>query len=332
MQEIRPAVSLNSLSGKMDAGRFIAMLNRPQFLHAADKRQLAFKPGTILAKPDGIAFLASPTIDIDFALEGGKDYYVYATSDFPYILVSPDKITDGEAILIGGFHTLCADVGDGLAYSLNGRETPHPLSGYVAGDILPESVWCLNHRPHSEPEGMVYIPTLGFWCDIYLASGAGLDTKSAYKGKITHTRQIGDFIEDFMLVGKTLLDDTEFAAAMLGSNEQTSCGWNTYSDAVNNGAGGHSDEDGRRMISIYGVEEGCGMLWQFLRACTAEDGTRWQTQSGGKGDAYRCGIVIAGGHWSDGANCGSRARYANNARSHARSNVGGRGRSRHVSS
>ncbi len=52
----------------------------------------------------------------------------------------PRDYTVTNSQKIGGFHTLCADVG-----TISG----HPLSGYQAGDILPNSVLCLNHRPHS---------------------------------------------------------------------------------------------------------------------------------------------------------------------------------------
>ncbi len=330
VQANKRSVFLGSLDAEIGIDRIVKMLNPPQFLYAIGQRQLAFRPGTVLAKPDGSIFAAPAVVDIDFAPAAGKDYYVHV--DGGGILISPATITDDSAILVGGFHTLCADAGTGLTYSENGVDTPHPLSGCVAGDILPASVWCLNHCPHSEPEGMVYIPTLDFWCDIYLASGTGLDTTSAYQGVITRDRQIGDFIEDFMLVKKTLLDDTEFTAAMLGSNEETSGSLEAYTDAIKNGAGGRTDKGGRRMISIYGVEEGCGLLWQFLREITADGMGVWRKQSGGKGEYYQCGCVIAGGDWSDGAYCGSRARYATNARSAAFTNVGGRGRSRHVGS
>lgn len=306
--------------------------NPPQFLMATDKRQLTIKTGTVLRRQDGTTFTAStPTIiDLDFVPAKGKDYYVHLTNTGTFT-VSTTK-ANASAVLIGGFHALCANVATGLTYMEGGVSTPHSLAGYVAGDILPHSVWCLNHRPHSEPEGMVYIPTIGFWCDIYLTSGTGTATKSAYQGTISRTRQIGDFIEDFFLVNKTLLDDSEFAAAMLGSNEQTSVAGASEAGATTGGAGGRSDTAGRRMISVYGVEEGCGSLWQFLRHATTGGSAAWATQSGGKGQFYQCNVVIAGGAWSNGASCGSRARPANGARSYSNASLGGRGRSRHVGS
>ena len=325
----RLVVSLGSLEADIGIDRIVKMLNPPQFLYASGRRQLAFKFGTVLTHPDGTGFAVPAVVDLDFAPVNGRDYYVHVGDGG--IVISTEKIADDSAILIGGFHTLCADVGAGLTYSESGVDTPHPLSGYVAGDILPASVWCLNHRPHSEPEGMVFIESLGFWCDIYLTSGTGRNTKSAYRGVITNDRQIGDFIEDFMLVKKTLLDDSEFSAAMLGSNEQTSYDSDSFREAVSDGAGGRSDLDGRRMISIYGVEEGCGLLWQFLREI-GTGGMSWQRQSGNKGDSFNTTVVLAGGYWRHGAYCGSRARAANYARSYALASCGGRGRSRHVSS
>jgi hypothetical protein len=198
---------------------------------------------------------------------------------------------------------------------------------------------------------MVYIPPLDFWCDIYLQSGSGPNTKSAFGGAITRSRQYVDFVEDQICVNKALLNDEEFAAAMMGSNEQTAVVAGE-AGATTNGAGGRSDTAGRRMISIYGVEEGCGSLWQWL-ATTSGSGVAGtifgQTsttptysviaitqssygpfgQAGGKGSFWGvCGVLMAGGHWGYGTNCGSRARRANGSRSNVASEFGGRGRSR----
>jgi hypothetical protein len=178
---------------------------------------------------------------------------------------------------------------------------------------------------------MVYIESLDFWCDIYLQSGTGTNTKSAYKGAITRNRQYVDFVEDQFCVRKELLDDGEFAAAALGSNEKTAVLGASETGATSGGAGGRKDTANRRMISIYGVEEGCGSIWQWLRSTSAAGGSGWFAQSGDKGDLYgNCYVLLAGGYWSDGANCGSRARSANASRAMAIAYVGGRGRSRAV--
>lgn len=89
----------------------------------------------------------------DKPLEAGKDYYVYLilkdgdsnlSFEFSTNPTAPEGYTEHNSEKIGGFHTLCADVG---------TIEDHLLSGYQAGDILPYSVWSLNHRPRCSPEG-----------------------------------------------------------------------------------------------------------------------------------------------------------------------------------
>jgi hypothetical protein len=341
------------------------------FLISSDKRKLTVKAGTKIdlgSSDDVRVFIAETDTELDVAalldtgtLANGKDYYIFlcpdSGSDETVFKVSlaksaPQGFDVADVLLIGGFHTLCLDVGTGLTYVMGGETNDHPLNGYVSGDILPLSVWCLNHRPFSEPEGMVYIPILDFWCDIYLQSGSGANTKSVYQGAITRSRQYVDFVEDQFCVRKELLDDGEFSAAMLGSNEQTSCLGSSEVGATAGGAGGRRDTTNRRMISIYGVEEGCGSLWQWLRTTSAggvEGSIHGQIddtptygwlapitsnygpygQSGGKGSFYGlAGAMLAGGDWGNAAGCGSRSRHATSARSHANASIGGRGRSR----
>ena len=111
----------------------------------------------------------------DFTVaENRKERLLYyscipANGTEPIIVLSanstvPLRYTADTSRKIGGFHTLCADVG---------TITEHTLRGYVAGDILPASVWDLKHRPVCSPEGMVYVDGLDIWIDIYLASYTG---------------------------------------------------------------------------------------------------------------------------------------------------------------
>ena len=269
------------------------------------------------------------------ALQNGKDYNIFLAADGEGFEIkidtadTPNGYTADQVMAIGGFHSLCVDAGTGMSYLFGGNQFDHPLNGYVAGDILPASVWCLNHRPHSSPKGMVYIPSLDFWADIYLQSGTGPNTKSVYQGAITRSRQYVDFVEDQFCVSKALLNDEEFAAAMLGSNEQTAVLGANETGATTGGAGGRKDTAQRRMISIYGCEEGCGSIWQWLATTSAAGGTGWNTQSGGKGNYYGGAYaLLAGGAWGDSANCGSRCRDAESSRSSSHAVIGGRGRSR----
>ncbi|MDR2729513.1 MAG: hypothetical protein LBB81_01280 [Treponema sp.] len=338
------------------------------FLTALSRQQLQIRDGTIFKitvsgadrffKANGNVILDISTILDTGIIANGKDYYLFIVPDNDTVKIllsltktAPTGYSTASVKLIGGFHTLCANAGNGMVYTMGDQSLSHPLNGYLAGDILPASVWCLNHRPYCEPEGMVYISSLDFWCDIYLQSGSGVNTKSIYQATPTRSRQYVDHVEDMICVKKELLDDAEFAAAMMGSNEQTNIGGSAF---PGNGAGGHIDTAGRRMISIYGVEEGCGLLWQWLRTTSAAgvDGSIYgQTattptygwismtqssygpygQAGGKGSFWGlAAVVLAGCGWSDSASCGSRSRHAANMRSRTHARFGGRGRSRNI--
>jgi hypothetical protein len=194
------------------------------------------------------------------ANRAGKDVYLYACdqgSIVPKLLFSfnstiPTGYTALNSRKIGGFHCLCVSVG-----TISG----HALTGFVAGDILPASVWDLNFRPACSPEGMVYSSACNKWVDIYLASGTGATTASVNGGTISDTRTWNDFVDDGAAAGKRLLDDGEFQAIAAGSNEQTNIAGSA--DPVT--TGGHVDTASRRMVSHIGCEDCCGVMWQWLR-------------------------------------------------------------------
>jgi len=320
----------------------VVAFNTP-FLVATAKRRLTIIAGTKIGLGTD-TFIAHQDVELNIpnilytgSIANGKDYYLHlirggANLDIVASLnkAAPTGLNPANVKCIGGLHTLCANVGSNLTYVEGEKTKQHPLNGFVAEDILPQSVWCLNHRPHSEPEGMVYIPTLDFWCDIYLQSGSGENTKSAYQGAITRSRQFGDHVEDMLCVRKELLSDSEFAIAMMGSNEKTSVAGTNEAAATAGGAGGRVDTTGRRMISIWGIEEGCGSISQYLRDTGPVGGSSWTTQSGNKGDiGGTVHLQIAGGYWSLSAANGSRNRNTNVTRigmMNDHSN-GGRGRS-----
>ncbi|QEE12263.1 hypothetical protein D1092_04495 [Bartonella krasnovii] len=220
------------------------------------------------------------------SLSAGKDYYVYLVPegrDSHKFVVSENSTYPRDYIFsgsrkIGGFHTLCADVG-----TISG----HPLSGYRAGDILPNSVWCLNHRPHSSPEGMVYDPSTDMWVDIYLQSGIGENTKSVYRTNIITNRSYTDHATDMARVKKSLLSDEAFASAMYGSNDKRSIQGKKSPSPKH--SGGHKDTANRRMISYIGCEDGCGYIWQFL------SGSIFFSTEGNAGTK----AMVAGGSWNN---------------------------------
>ena len=265
------------------------------------------------------------------ANRAGLNFYIYAcvpvSGTAPKILLSasttyPSGYNTTTSRKIGGFHGLCVAVG-----TISG----HTLTGFVAGDVLPASIWDLNHRPVSAPEGMVYSEGISKWVDIYLASGTGSSTASVYAATITDTRDWNDFTDDGGAVKKKMLTDPEFQVIATGSNEGT----NIYGSGDPGTTGGHIDSASRRMISNIGVEDACGALQQWLSTQSyiyTSVNPYWGNLPGGKGsyygnytsdpgasemdnaDAGSDVKLLAGGAWGSAAHAGSRCRDAGSYR------------------
>ena len=208
----------------------------------------------------------------------------------------------------------------------------HPLAGYSAGDILPESIFCLSFKPASSVEdAMVYDRDTEMCIDVYLQSGKGKTTRSAYNATHTVLRTAWDHQADFLAVGKRMLKDFEFTSASLGSNQATNIKDSNNKTKV----GGNVDTSDRRMISAIGCEEMCGYLWQWLEEYVGNSSSGWIVQDGstnapfGKG-FYNVYQLLAGGLWDGGSSCGSRCRASNHSRALVDRRVGGRGSSRAV--
>jgi len=273
----------------------------------------------------------STATDMDTgAISNGKDYYVYLCESAGSIVgkislnsTVPTGFATGTSRKIGGFHTLCVNVG-----TIGG----HTLTGYLADEILPQSVWDLKHRPVSEPEGMVYDSAINKWVDIYLTSGTGALTASIYNATISDSRNWMDFVDDFHTVKKRLLSDDEFQSMAAGSNEET----NILGSADPGITGGHSDTGRRRMISNIGVEDCAGAMYQWLKTSSANlgDGTAagFYDLPGAKGSFYTYGTskygnvqLLAGGFWFNGTTNGSRCRGAFYPRWYSYTALGARG-------
>ncbi len=266
---------------------------------------------------------------IDYTLEenrAGKDFYIYALQPesgyVPNFVVSanstyPTGYTEETSRKVGGFHCLCfgTDI-------ISDTELSHPLSNVYTGAVLPQSVWDLNHRPKSEPEGMVYHDGLDLWIDIYLASLEGGGTwgvgklVSAFNGdfvtgtttEVFHARK---FEQWFGQQRKRLPREFEFVALSLGSNQGT----NIVGSVNPVTTGGHVDIADRRMISYIGVEDACGTLWQWgldtgsnLSSSYSNNFTAHDSDVAGQ-QYSNTSRVILGGDWGYGSRCGSRASY-----------------------
>ena len=329
-----------------------------QFLVAKDKSNLTIKAGTTIrldVSSDDVRYLEIKE-DTDYniynimdsgvqSLTAGKDYYIYIvakdvtdsgtgtitkTVELKGSINStyPTGYTASNSRKIGGFHTLCQAVTSSNAPALidNNLWQSHPAIGYNAGDIIPNSVWCLSHRPIAEPAGMVYVDMIDKWVDIYLQSGTGLNTASAFGATVTDSRTHFDHQWDMEQVKKQLASDNDFTMFAEGSNQNTAI----YGSAAPNPktSGGHTDTSGKRMISGFFVEECCGFLTQWLNEIGVAGETNWanQSASSNRGQSYgnnRC--LRAGGNWGNGSYCGSRCRAAHSARSDVSADIGGRG-------
>ena len=236
--------------------------------HASDKGKVTInKGGYYIPLLIGDSFFLIDTAthvdastDIDTgSLEAGKDYYVYAcdsagTLVFKTSLAStyPSGFNASTSRKIGGFHTLCVDVG-----TISG----HTLTGYVNKNILPASIWDLKHRARcGNNAGMSWCNLTKIWVDIYLASGTGASTASVNGGTISDARTWNDFVDDGGAVGKRLLTDYEFQLCAEGSNQKT----NIFGSADPVTTTGHVDTASRRMISNCGLEDCNGVLNQWL--------------------------------------------------------------------
>jgi hypothetical protein len=209
--------------------------------HASDKTKVTVnKGGYYIPLLIGDAFFLIDTAthvssvdDIDTgAVAAGRDYNIYACNNSGTLVLKtslastfPSGYDATTSRKIGGFHTLCADVG-----TISG----HTLTGYVNKEILPASIWDLKHRARcGNNAGMVFDSKSRIWVDIYLASGTGASTVSVNGGTISDTRTWLGFVDDGGAVGKRLLTDTEFQHIALGTIEEAHM-WN-YSDPVTTG-------------------------------------------------------------------------------------------------
>ena len=268
------------------------------------------------------------------AISNGKDYCVYAcdnsgTLEFLISLAStyPAGYAVATSRKLGGFHTLCVDVG-----TIAG----HPSAYATANSILPQSVWDLKHRAlnkNMSNAGLVYNDSNPGWEFIYLGSDDGASgVQSVYGATILDTIDWMDYTDRLAKVGMIMEDDGEFQSLAAGSNAET----NITGSADPVTTGGHVDTASRRMISNIGCEDCCGALRQWLKdqSMFFDDAVvaGWYDLPGSKGSLYRRVDsndvkLLAGGDWTNAARCGSRCRSATDYRWDTHTDVGGRGRS-----
>ena len=321
------------------------------FIQAYNKSTITIKAGTeillnVVGEEEARSFKTNE--DTNYALseildtgsvEAGKDYCIYlCAGEGRSVIVKasanatyPEGYSADNSRKIGGLHTLCVSVTTSNAPVLVDTNiwTSHPAIGYNAGDIIPNSVWCLAHRPISDPSGMVYVDKIDMWVDIYLQSGTGLSTASVFGATVTDTRTPIQHQWDMQLINKKLATDNDFMIFAEGSNQKTAI---NGAQAPNpKTAGGHLDTANKRMISGYFIEECCGYLWQWLDEIAPVGGGGFSSygDEGTRGQSYGMPYVLeAGGAWDVSSSCGSRSRAAAGTRLRAYAYHGARGVSR----
>lgn len=263
----------------------------------------------------------------------GKDFYIYAVDDNKvaksvHIVLSanstvPVGYTADNSRKIAGFHCLCLGVG---------TIANHPASGYLTGDIIPNSVWDLSFKSKNiyGNEGQVYVDCQDLWVAIYLPSWDGSKIVSKFGGIIidgtSSTAMDGEQFAEFAgLVGGRLPSRDEFKVFAFGSNQKTAI----KGTADPNTTGGHVDTNNRRMISDYFIEDCCGAMWQWSSDCYEAMSTLWSSPNtymnsyswqtvptySTIGDVNHrqlgscLGLLrraLLGGNWGNSSSCGSR--------------------------
>jgi len=284
----------------------------------------------------------TPTDYTVAANRAGKDFYIYAcvpvSGYVPVIILSaattyPAGYTAANSRKIGCFHCECADVG-----TISG----HPLTDYLAGDIIPRSIQDLKHRPYgrflpgfawggpTDFDSLNYAP---LWASIYHLSGTGASIASVFGAAVTVSRNFYDFADDLKNIGARMMTDWEFAQLHSGTPEET----NIFDSANPTTVGGHVDTNSRRIISNIGLEDMSGVWWTWLQdrqsyiagsdyaaaiAFSNENISGTRGSHNGQGTYPSQAAVIAGGAWNAAAICGSRARSATYRRSHSSLYIG----------
>lgn len=169
-QALNEAMQTLSASGQ----EYLQDLTPNQFIKFSDRRRLTIAKNTFIKldvestaqtlwyiNPSDLELEAESLLDEGATFQAGKAYNIFlvpnASNTAAELKISlnstaPAGYTPGDTRRIGGFHTLCVDAGN-ITWHAN-----HPLSGFVAGDILPQSVWTLYHRPYASPNNCIYIP------------------------------------------------------------------------------------------------------------------------------------------------------------------------------
>lgn len=279
------------------------------FVNNSESYKLSLDPLWFVNTEDQI-IEAESLLDEGSVFQNGKNYALYLVPNETYTGVelkvslnqtAPNGYSPLDTRRIAGWHTECADVGT-VTWDSN-----HPLSGWLAGDILPQSVWTLYHRPYAPPAaGVVYVECgRPFWRTIYDHSGTLETTNFEYGGTITRNRTFYGHFKDMAAVGFSLPTYEQAALSGIGCEELKAVMGKAESSITT--AGGHINESSHRIVSRVGAEDCVGCTWKPT-TIAAIGGSGWNTDASVGVHQYgNVQLLLAGGCWGDSGSAGPLA-------------------------
>lgn len=228
----------------------------------------------------------------------GTDYYVYKDCQGAYFISDRNDIEDDDAEVLGGFHYGL------IPEDFQARNNITQKQAKKIRGINAYSIWDKKHRPLCDPSGMVYIPKLKIWVDIYLTNsehkeyGTSRAGKHIAAGSNSNGRKIPDGLKEFKGADideianahrKRLLTKDEFQVAMDGVKE------NVSARELDDGTTKHIPD----FVSKYGIEQATGVQWV------------WSSTPYGEESEDDDRFLLGGGR-DIGANAGSRCSRWNN--------------------
>lgn len=279
------------------------------FVNNSEAYKLSLDPLWFVNTEDQI-IEAESLLDEGSVFQNGKNYALYLVPNEAYTGVelkvslnqtAPDGYSPLDTRRIAGWHTECADVGTVT------WDSDHPLSGWLAGDILPQSVWTLYHRPYAPPAaGVVYVECgRPFWRTIYDHSGTLETTNFEYGGTITRNRTFYGHFKDMAAVGFSLPTYEQVALSGIGCEELKAVMGKAESSITT--AGGHINESSHRIVSRVGAEDCVGCTWKPT-TIAAIGGSGWNTDASVGVHQYgNVQLLLVGGAWADSGHTGPLA-------------------------
>ena len=316
---------------------YLEDLTPNRFMQFSNRRRIKIKGNTFLrldcpsqnktlwySNLNDIEIEAETLLDEGGTFQNGKAYNLFLVPNANYDGVelkvslnstAPTGYTPGDTRRIGGWHTLCVAVGDTSTWAPD-----HKLNGWLAGDILPQSVWTLYHRPYASPNNTIYIPCgIPFWRTIYDHSGSMLTTNFEYGGTVTRSKSFYGHMIDMMYAGYIL--PTYEQAAISGFDCEPLKAVMGKAEASVTTAGGHVNESNHRIVSSYGAEDCAGCTWK-ITTIGAIGGSEWNTDpSVGIHQYGSVNVLHVGGHWVDSGDAGPFATIGGASALTAYSNV-----------